>query len=315
MRKCIRLSKKERYLIKEGIDKRLSARAIGIVIGRPAKTVREEIKRNRGREWYDAEKADARNQGISNRAGHWKIDKKPKLKAYILEKLQEGWSPVIIAGTWNKEKRKKDRISAETIYKWIYNYDKELYKKLPMQKKARGMKSARFQNKINGHTSIFQRPNVVDTRERVGDFETDTIYQKGNKSANIVTVVDRKSRYMEMQRNDSKHAATTNESLKQIKDKVPCEMKSITKDNGTEFNECEVLGVSVYSCTPGAPWQKGAIENINRYIRRLLDYRIPIEQVTQEMLDKITSKINNMPRKILGFLSPIEYLRKEGITI
>ena len=307
-----RINKQERYSIEQGINERLTDEEIELRIGRPAKTIRAEIRRNGGRVWYDTEQAEGRKR--SNRKGFIKIERNSVLKCYILEKLEVGWSPVIIAGRWNND-NPKNRVSAETIYRWIYEHNKTLYKKLPLHKKQRGMKAARYQSKSNDHMPVTQRPKVVDDRERIGDFEMDTIYQKGNKSGNIVTVVERKSRYMEMRKNDSKHASVINAALQDIREKLPCKIKSATIDNGTEFSTCQALGVPIYACAPGAPWQKGSIENINRYVRRRLDYRIPIEDVSQDMLDKITTKINNTPRKILGFYSPIEYLTQQGISL
>lgn len=88
-------------------------------------------------------------------------------------------------------------------------------------------------------------------------------------------------------------------------------MKSLTLDNGSEFVGHQAYPSKVFFCHPGSPWEKGSIEHLNGMLRRELDYRVPIEEVTQEMLDQISLKINNRPRKILGFLTPFECLAPE----
>lgn len=310
MEKYIRISEKERIMIEEGIMTRKSIRAIGREIGRSAKTVRAEIARNGGREGYYAKEAH-NNRTSSNRKGYSKIERDPELKEYIVEHLKIGWSPVVISGRWNKEHRKR-KISAETIYQWIYNQkNKDLINMLPQKRKRRGYnKSRKNKTGIDLRVSITQRPEAVETRERLGDFEGDTMFQKGDQSQCITTVVERKSRFVMVRKNSSKHTNVVLMGLKNIKDTSPCEMKSITFDNGKEFANHYELAVSTYFCHPGSPWEKGSVEHMNGILRRHLDYKINLNDVSQENLDQIAHKINNTPRKILKFLTPYEVIQQ-----
>lgn len=308
--KYTRITEKERCLIEQGILSRKSIRAIAKEIGRSAKAVSSEIRRNGGRERYYAKKAHS-NRTTSNRKGFSKIEQDSELKEYILEHLKMGWSPVVIAGRWNKEHRKR-KISAETIYQWIYNQkNKDLIHMLSRKRKKRGYnKSRKNKSGIDMRISITQRPKPVETRERLGDFEADTVFQQGDRSQCITTVIERKSRFLMMRKNESKHADVVLAGLKDIKNNSPCKMRSVTFDNGKEFATHYELAVSTYFCHPGSPWEKGSVEHMNGILRRHLDYRINLNDVSQAELDQIAHKINNTPRKILNFLTPYEVIKQ-----
>ena len=111
-----------------------------------------------------------------------------------------------------------------------------------------------------------------------------------------------------LRKNESKQSNVVIESLKDIKAKNKYPINTVTFDNGSEFTNHSELGVDTYFCDPGSPWQKGSIENFNGILRRYIDYRIDINEITQEMLDSVANKINNKPRKILDFLTPNEMI-------
>lgn len=318
MKHYTRLSKQERCLIEIGIRSRKSMRAVALMIGRPPKTVSLEIHRNGGYLGYYSAKAHY-DQTKSNRKGYSKIDANPELAQYIHSKIIEGWSPEIIAGKWNKENPAL-KISHETIYVWIYNQDNELYLNLPRKKKKRGLKPQRNKSKIPNRVSIHQRPKNINNRSEIGHYEADLVFQQGNKSQNILSIVERKSRMILLRKNQSKHSDIVIGGLKDIQSKAEYHMNTITFDNGFEFSNHSELGIDTYFCDPGSPWQKGAIENVNGILRRYIDYRIDANEIDQAMLNSVAEKINNKPRKILGFLTPNEvfsnlYKEKlEGVT-
>lgn len=304
MNKYNRLSEKDRILIEQGIDKGYSIRKIAELIGRPPKTVLLEIRRNKGWRLYRADWAHQERNG-SNYAGHSKIDKNPELVRYIREKLKEKWSPEVIAGRWNKENR-GSTISTEAIYQWIYDQKDKLYLELARKKKTRGRRSQRSKSKIPNRVSIHDRPAHINARSEKGDYEGDLFFQKGNHSQNILSVVERQTRLISLQKNESKHTDVVMKSLKKVQETAIVSVKSITFDNGSEFAGHSQLGVDTYFCNPGSPWQKGAVENVNAIVRRYLDYRMDPNFITQQMLDNIAHAINSKPRKILGFLTPYE---------
>lgn len=311
-----RITKQERCLIEMGVRSGKSRRSIAVRIGRPPKTVSEEIRRNGGYlGYYSAQAHYERNK--SNRAGHSKIDSNLRLAGYIRDKLGLGWSPEVIAGRWKKE-NDVHGISHESIYTWVYRQAGDLYMQLPRKKKKRGLRPQRSSSLIPNRTSIHQRPEVINNRSEMGHFEGDLIFQQGNLSQNILAVIERKSRMLILKKNESKHSEKIMDKLRDIRSKYP--MKTITFDNGSEFSSHSKLGIDTYFCDPASPWQKGAIEHANGIVRRYIDYRIDINKIDQKMLDFVANLINNKPRKILGFLTPNEAAaslfreKLEGVT-
>ena len=311
MKKHIKLSEKERCLIEAGIKTRKSLREIGKWIDRPAKTVWAEIKGNGGKIGYYAVKAQfCSEKAKGHRKGSSKIEEDEALRSYIIEKMKESWSPDVIAATWN-EKDKDIKITRETIYVWIYKHKQDLILYLGRKKKKRGgVKSRKNKGKIKDRLSIHARSDDINNRERLGDYEFDTAYQKGYQSQNFVTAVERKTRLMNIKKNESKHADGTINILLRMQKEAIIPMKTATFDNGLEFARHKMLNIPTYFCDPGSPYQKGAIENINGIIRRHIDYRLNPDLITQKMLDAVAHKINSIPRKILGYLTPYQAAEK-----
>lgn len=311
MKKYSRITEKERYLIEYGIRNGRSMRQIAKSIERPAKTIWLEIKRNKGIIGYYAAEAHYKSSK-SNKIGYSKITKNKKLEGYIKEKLKLKWSPEVISGRWTKE-NPNSKISHETIYQWIYNQKDNLYLQLPRKKKKRGFKPSRNRSTIPDRISIHNRPEEINLRSELGHFEGDLIFQRGSKSQNILSMVERKSRLVVLKKNQSKksHEVINNAN----KGLSALSAKSITFDNGSEFASHNQLKVETYFCDPGKPWQKGSIENVNGIVRRYLDYRIDINSVSQRDLDQIASLLNNKPRKILGFLTPIEFIKQSRVKL
>jgi IS30 family transposase len=279
-------------------------REIARQIERPPKTVSKEINRNGGYLGYYAPKAHERSK-TSNRKGYSKIDENPELANYIRLKLKEGWSPEVISEKWNAQ-NEKTTISHESIYTWVYNQKDNLYLLLPKKKKKRGKKPQRSKSKIPNRTPIKERPELINNRSEVGHYEGDLVFQQGNQSQNILSIVERKSRMIILKKNESKHSEVVMEALKNVCEKSKYPIKSITFDNGSEFSHHSKLGIDTFFCDPGSPWQKGAIENVNGILRRYIDFRENANNITQEMLDSVADIINNKPRKILNFLTPKE---------
>jgi IS30 family transposase len=297
-----RITKQERCLIEMGIKKNLSRRAIAKSIERSVTSVSKEIKKNGGYLGYYAVKAHYERAG-SNRAGFSKIDANPDLANFIRSNLKR-FAPEIIANKWNNQN--DSGISHESIYTWIYKQDDTLYLQLPRKKKKRGLRPQRSKSKIPDRISIHQRPDHINDRSEVGHYEGDLVFQRGNQSQNIFTMVERKSRKVTFIKNTSKRSDVVIGGIRRVQAKSLYPMNTMTFDNGSEFTNHSELGVDTYFCDPGSPWQKGAIENVNSMLRQKLDYRIDINTIDQEMLDSIADIINNTPRKILGFLTPNE---------
>lgn len=155
--------------------------------------------------------------------------------------------------------------------------------------------------------NIKHRPGIVDKRRSIGHFEGDLVVFGSLRSSNVTTIVERKSRLTKLVHNQNKY---TNEVVGGIKEKLsqlPKRLvKTITFDRGSEFASYRNLGVTTYFCNPHSPWQKGGNENFNGRLRKYLPKRYDHRKLSQELLDKIEEKMNNQPRKCLGFRSPLE---------
>jgi IS30 family transposase len=309
MRSFKQISYHEREKISRLVRERKTKKEIAALMGRNISTISREINRNSSHLGYlceDAQKKAERRK----RKNTEKISKFPQLKKYILEGLQKRWSPRAIAGRWNLE-NETIKISTETLYKWIYDLggkELQLNKQLIRAKKKRGFKRKVKGSKIKNRTSIHKRPEVINDRSELGHYECDLMFNKGSQSQNICTLVERSTRQAILIKIDSKKTDIVFDRI--ISRIRPSDgIKSITFDNGGEFaghERLRKLGIRTYFCDPGAPWQKGSIENLNGQIRRYFPFRMKAQEITSEMVIEANKKINDMPRAILGFRTPLE---------
>lgn len=306
------LKELERVRIFDCRKQGISIRNIAEQIGRDKSTVSRELKRNSDHIGYLYPK-DAQKKTDIRKARHGtKIDRNNELKRYVLEKLNQRWSPVIIAGRWTIENPEK-RIGTEAIYQFIYhpkNKKLELWKLLLRKKRKRGViRKQRSTGGIMHRVSIHQRPAGIETRELFGHYEADLMFNKGSQSENILTLVERKSRMVTFVKHESKHSEPIIESIKQ---KIGSTALSCTFDNGKEFALHHTLGMPTFFCDPGSPWQKGSVENMNGVGREFCPFTMDPNSITQEYLDLATDILNNRPRKILNFSTPYEVFVNES---
>jgi IS30 family transposase len=309
MRKYTQLSKEERVRIFEGKKQGKTIKEIAKDIRRNKSTVSRELKRNSDHIGYlYPEEAHYKTKKRKARHGY-KVKRIRGFFDYLLEGLDQYWSPIEIAGRWSKKHSKKS-ITAEAVYAFIYSEEGKklgLYKKLTKKKVKRGIARRQKQPKITANkTSIANRPAEVNLRLAVGHFEGDLLFNKGSMSANVLVVIDRKSRFIFLIKNDSKES----KPIMEIIQKTITNAHSITFDNGTEFSEFTYLekhGIKAYFCNPHSPWQKGSVENANSLLRQFLPFAgMPHHLINQDKLNGIAHILNNTPRKILNFLTPAE---------
>lgn len=161
--------------------------------------------------------------------------------------------------------------------------------------------------------SINLRDPEISNRTYVGHWEADLVFQQGNQSANFLTVIERKTRFIQIIKHTSKHSELIASSIKKLEKKY--KIKTLTLDNGSEFSKYKEYESDTYFCNPGSPWQKGSIEHLNGMIRRKIDYRIPIDKISKNFVKKVVNDLNDMPRKILGFLTPREAFRESRMKL
>jgi len=224
--------------------------------------------------------------------------------------LNEQWSPEQISHWLIREG--KQSISHTWIYKHVKE-DKSQGGELHNHLRRGGSYSKgpkEYKGKIKNRVSIEERPDAVNQRTRLGDYEIDLIVGPKNKGA-ILTAVDRKSRKCCLGKLDGKTADGVRNKVISL---LPDNTLTVTSDNGTEFSHHEKIAseknLKYYFAHPYASYERGSIENLNGLIRQYIPKGQVFDAIDDERLKEIENKLNNRPRKVLGFLSPIEYVEK-----
>lgn len=316
MRKAKKIKKAERDEIFILLQKRYSIRDIGKALGRSPNSVSYEIKNNSTNGKYDPGKAEKKAQkSLQNRRFQWrKINQDKELRKYVVAGLKAHWNPDEISGRM-KEDKKPFYTSKTAIYEWLrtargnkyceYLYSERYYKKKRTKKTERVM--------IPDRVSIDMRSMGALNRSRYGHWEKDAVCSGRNGSGALAVMQERKSRLIDAKKVSGFSSKKHNEAImKMTKDK---KMLSLTYDNGIENRHHRKLGIPSYFCDPYSSWQKGGVENANKMIRRYLPKKTNLSKISQEYLDEIILKINNKPRKILGYRSSLEVARAGGVLL
>ena len=294
----------------------VSLRSIARTLDRSVSSISEEIKRNSYGNEYSAIHAQRLASNRKNNSHHRHPLKNNFIYAYVLEKLQEGWSPEQIDGRL-KLKNGHRIISYECIYQFIFNAknkDKKLWEYLPLKRKRRTKKYGRKSQRVRipNRVTIHLRSKSVERRMQFGHWEADSVIGCQTKSKIIHTEVERKTRYLQARIIDSKSSRDTIEIQKQIFSELPA--RTVTMDNGTEFvkhEELNKLGIKTFFADPYCSGQRGTNENTNGLIRRYLPKKTNFENLGQDELDDIVFEINSRPKKVLRFQTPQEVLESE----
>jgi IS30 family transposase len=324
------LNFEDRKLIEKMIKEWLSLRKIWVVLWRWKSTIWDEIKNNSTfYDWYKAELAHKkflRNQLLKRNKD--KIETNIKLQEYIIFKLKDDWSPEEISWRLKLFNNDKDLdnyiwyVCFETIYKFIYskNWLKLLLPKLLRRHKAKRTKWYSRKSKsseiIKDKVSIHDRPEVINKRKRIGDFESDSVIFPNQKQVLNVNV-DRRTRILRFDLVKDKTAMSSIAVQKRIIyefEEYWLGIFSFTYDNWTEnvyHTELHQFWVKTYFCDTYSSWQKWTVENMNMFIRQYLPRNIDLSKLTVQDLHNIQEKLNNRPRKCLNYLSPNEFFYKE----
>ncbi|MER5734024.1 IS30 family transposase [Streptomyces sp. NPDC002138] len=297
------LSLGERYQIYALIGAEHSINFIARALNRSPSTILREIRRNKSLRGYQVnnahKKACARrsNNALSIIADVWD---------WVTDKLKENWSPQQIAGVHGG-------LSHMSIYRYIWTNKRKggrLWQCLRRKAKPyRQRLTAETRGRINDRVSIHERPSIVDARTRIGDWEADTIIGQHHKQA-IVTLVERKTGLLKMKRVDNKTAQQVSEAMIELLKPVRLQVKTITSDNGKEFAQHKKVKQKLFSsfffADAYASWQRGTNENTNGLIREYLPEGCDFRQVSDDEMQDIENKLNNRPRKRLGFKTPMQ---------
>ena len=321
MEKYSQLTKTERMEISILKEKGYMQKDIAKALNVDKSTISRELKRNShvpngkgseppGKKEYDCQKANdkARKRRRYARTGIRKIIRNTKLREFVENSLEHyKWSPEQISGRWNKEFPDREQISFVTIYTFLNSVEGEKYKKylyLEMKGKKKKKNKAGKKDIIPNRTNISYRPESINNREYLGDAEGDLIVSKQGEKSALLTVIDRKSRFLFAEKIPNKKPASVTSKIKEIQKYY--QMRSITLDNGIEFMHHEQYGCHTYFCNPYCSAEKGQIEYANRLIRRFIPKKSVISDFSNKRVQEIITLINNTPKKCLGYKTPIE---------
>lgn len=279
-------------------------------LDRSRTTPYNELNRNRGGRGYRPRQA----QQVAEKRRAEKVQPlkmHPNVIAYIESKLQLKWAPEQIAGTMKADPDGPGlAVSHETIYRYVWDDKRaggawyvQLRHGKKRRRKRRGSKDLR--GKIQNRVGIEQRPAVVETRKRLGDWEADLICGAG-ASGYLVTLVERLSRRTLIGYTKTKTAnEVTGEILRLLDDQV---VKTITFDNGKEFAGHERIAADLdgqcYFAKPYHSWERGLNENTNGLIRQYFPKKMSFAKISADQIAMVEHRLNTRPRKCLGLKRP-----------
>ena len=316
-----RLTFTEREEISRGIWTYEKFAAIARRLGRPTSAVSREVWNNTKYRWcYRAEKAQEKSQRIRHSGGRKKkIEASARLKNYIYAHLRGEWSPEEIANRIKRDypQDKTMRISHETIYQHLYCLPRgqlkaELMRGLRQERKMRQpRKYAHYRRqKIQDIISISERPKEAEGRIVPGHWEGDLIVGKNHASA-LGTLVERTTRLTLLVPLKDKDAFAVRDGMARAFKRVPKQFKkTLTYDRGSEMSQHKLFTaetkIQVYFADPYSPWQRGTNENTNGLIRQYFPKGTDFRTIPVSAIREVERRLNNRPRKMLGFDTPAE---------
>jgi IS30 family transposase len=303
------LTLEERDRIAQLRHRQADQKEIAHALGRSPSTISRELRRNdTGGEYYAAQAHRQSAQRRRERRLTRKMDD-PEINDAVRTGLAQEWAPEQITG--RMQQQDCDRcVSPQTIYAWIKrDQDRQHWESML---RRRGKRPWRAKNTATTADAarIRNRPEVIERRLRLGDFEGDTVLGPA-ATGGLATLVDRKSRLTILAKVQSKNADHVHEKIKQrLKELDAMRRHSLTLDNGTEFARCgrleKHLGIQLYFADPGCPYQRGTNENTNGLIRQYFPKGTDFRDISHCEVRRVEKLLNNRPRACLGFRTPAE---------
>ena len=300
---------------------------IAEVIGVHKSTVYREINRNRGGRGYRPKQANA----FAEQRRQVKV--RPLIDgstwAYVEQLICKEWSPEQISG-WMKK-----NLQISISHEWIYQYilkDKQAGGSLYLHLRCKKKRKKRYgsndrRGNLKNRVSIDQRPAIVDDRSRVGDWparppgaggEADTIIGKAHKQA-IVSLTERKSGVALIYKVDRRTKEKTEEAMRRLLGSISDQVHTITSDNGKEFGNHEEIAKGLrcdfYFAHAYSSWERGTNENTNGLIRQYFPKNRDFRTITDKELIHAMRRLNNRPRKRLGFKTPNQVFFRESYNV
>ena len=292
---------------------KMSQQEMADSVGVSQSAISRELKRNTGGNGYQIKQAQRKAK--NRRSEACKATKMTSSMVTLIEsKLREKLSPEQISG-WLLDEH-EELLSHETIYRHIWA-DKmaggDLYTELRRRGKAyqSRSKSQAGRGHIKNRVSIDERPEIVEAKTRVGDWEIDLVIGKGHSGA-LVTIVDRTTSFTVSKRINNKMAQTVTDATIDLLRPFKGAVLTITADNGKEFayheQMTEALGAQVYFADPYCSWQRGLNENTNGLLRQYWPKKTDFKKVSAKEVKAVIVQLNDRPRKKLNFKTPAKLM-------
>lgn len=321
-RSRLALTLSEREEISRGLATGRSTRLIAGRIGRSPSTVSREVVRNGGPRQYRAAQAERDAWDRALRPKRCRLATHGRLRRLVATKLALDWSPEQISG-WLEQRYPGDetlRVSHETIYRSLFIQARGVLKKellghlrsrRMMRRSKKSTTGGQSRGQIVDAVSIRERPAEIEDRAMPGHWEGDLL--SGASNTHIATLVERQSRFTMLVKLAGKDTVSVVNALSQQVRRLPAELRqSMTWDRGMELANHKdftiATDVKVYFCDPQSPWQRGTNENTNRLLRQYLPEGTDLSKFTQRQLNAIAQRLNQRPRKTLGFQTPARTL-------
>lgn len=325
-KKYKRLCLKERIIIETLLKEKRKKSYIAVQLNRSRSTISREINNwvKKPTDKYDAHLADwyAQDDNQSKRL-QCKMDQYPQLKMAVFRGLLNHCSPELIAGRLKLAYPDDPtlHISHESIYRYIYAHPQgkinmKLIKLLARHKSRRRKPKPKFErHHIVDRTGIDDRPAHIEHRLEPGHWEGDLMIGPKQNSC-LGTLVERKIRYTILVKLADKKSDTVTSAFANKLVNIPGFMKkTLTYDNGTEMAKHKLFstqtGMDVYFAHPYSSWERGTNENTNGLIRRFYPKGTDFNNLTEKDLEDLQNRLNNRPRKVLGYYTPEEMLFHE----
>lgn len=245
-----------------------------------------------------------------NRSNRTRIQSNIHLEEFVLKYIKKYWSPEQIAGRWRNETW--ESLSKDTIYRFIYLTHSELIKKYFRRRWNSYQNRRREKYQLNDRNMIESRPEIVETRSRIGDWEWDTIIGKHGWSKEVIlTNVERKSGYLLARKIANKSWDSVLEwTIECFKNIPKYKQKTMTYDNGREFSLHRMIeyetNLDVYFAHPYCSWERWSNENTNGLLRQFVPKKTDFKNFSQNQLQYYVALLNSRPRKRLHYKTPHE---------
>lgn len=311
MSQYTQLTQEQRYQIYAFYKAGFSKTDIASEIGVHKSTISREMKRNQGQKGYRPKQAHFLAVERSKSAKKF-IKMTPEVVRLIEGFIRQDFSPEQISGFLARKHHVQ--ISHETIYQYVFADKAQggtLYRHLRRGNKKYKKRYGSYDRRghIQNRLSIDERPAIVNAKKRIGDWEIDTITGKMHKGV-VLSIVERKSKFTLIRKIPKKQADLVARAAVDLLSPYAEKVLTITADNGQEFAHHqdikEQLKANVYFAHPYHAWERGLSENTNGLIRQYFPKGMDFRMITDKQVEMVMDRLNNRPRKSLGFKTPNE---------